>query len=78
MRLKEHLEWDYDELIKLSKFLLKNAMILESFLIISRRETCKSCPKSSTSCAITLKDKVFHDKIAARLVSLDQQATLFV
>ncbi|KAG5612492.1 hypothetical protein H5410_023773 [Solanum commersonii] len=84
MRLKEHLEWNYDELFKLSKFLLKNAMILESFLIISRRETCKSCsmscvaqylirlfhklvgcPKSSTSCAITLEDKVFRDKIAS-------------
>ncbi|KAG5580606.1 hypothetical protein H5410_051233, partial [Solanum commersonii] len=85
MCLKEHLEWDYDELFKLSMLLLKNEMILESFLIISRRETCKSCsmncvaqylirlfhklvgcPKSSTICVITLKDKVFRDKITAR------------
>ncbi|KAH0693975.1 hypothetical protein KY285_021072 [Solanum tuberosum] len=42
------------------------------------RSSNMRCPKSSTSCAITLKDKVFGDKIAARLVSLDQQATLFV
>ncbi|WMV27126.1 hypothetical protein MTR67_020511 [Solanum verrucosum] len=34
--LKEHLEWDYDDLFNFSEFLLKNTKVLEKFVIISR------------------------------------------
>ncbi|XP_070028320.1 probable F-box protein At1g60180 [Nicotiana sylvestris] len=46
--LQGHLVWDYDELFKLSEFILKNAMGLEKFVLISRRRMCKRC---SMNCA---------------------------
>ncbi|KAH0681370.1 hypothetical protein KY284_022455 [Solanum tuberosum] len=46
--LKEQLEWDYDDLFKLSENLLKNTKVLENFVIISRRKNCSIC---STNCA---------------------------
>ncbi|XP_019263069.1 PREDICTED: F-box/LRR-repeat protein 25-like isoform X2 [Nicotiana attenuata] len=41
--LKDHLECCFDELFKLSEFLLKNAKVLEKFVIISKRREWESC-----------------------------------
>ncbi|MCE5167031.1 hypothetical protein HAX54_034263, partial [Datura stramonium] len=35
--LKDHVEWGFDKLFNLLKFLLKNATVLEEFVIISKR-----------------------------------------
>ncbi|XP_015076024.1 putative F-box/LRR-repeat protein At3g18150 [Solanum pennellii] len=44
MCMKEHLNWEYiRKLFKLSKFLLKNAVVLEKFVIVSKRRRCEFC-----------------------------------
>ncbi|OIT28366.1 putative f-boxlrr-repeat protein [Nicotiana attenuata] len=43
------LVWDYDELFNLSEFILKNAMGLEKFVLISRRRMCKRCSRNYAS-----------------------------
>ncbi|XP_049398023.1 putative F-box/LRR-repeat protein At3g18150 isoform X2 [Solanum stenotomum] len=44
MCMKEHLNWEYiRKLFKLSNFLLKNAVILEKFVIVSKRRRCEIC-----------------------------------
>uniref|UniRef100_A0A3Q7G7L1 FBD domain-containing protein n=1 Tax=Solanum lycopersicum TaxID=4081 RepID=A0A3Q7G7L1_SOLLC len=48
MCLKGNIEWDNDDLLKLSEFILKNATVSEKFIIISKRKTCKIC---SLKCA---------------------------
>ncbi|XP_015072779.1 putative F-box/FBD/LRR-repeat protein At1g78760 [Solanum pennellii] len=48
MCLKGNIEWDNDDLLKLSEFILMNATVLEKFTIISKRKTCKIC---SMKCA---------------------------
>ncbi|MCD7461554.1 hypothetical protein HAX54_046410 [Datura stramonium] len=35
--LKDHVEWGFDKLFNLLKFLLKNATVLEEFVILSKR-----------------------------------------
>ncbi|KAG5612495.1 hypothetical protein H5410_023776 [Solanum commersonii] len=47
--LKEHLEWDYDDLFNFSEFLLKNTKVLEKFVIISRRKICSICSMNRAS-----------------------------
>ncbi|XP_059279849.1 F-box/LRR-repeat protein At3g03360-like isoform X2 [Lycium ferocissimum] len=49
MCVKKHLEWGYDELFRLPEFLLENAMVLEKFIIISRRRKCDSCSMNRVS-----------------------------
>ncbi|XP_010320506.1 F-box protein At5g03100 [Solanum lycopersicum] len=48
MCLKGNIEWDNDDLLKLSEFILMKATVLEKFTIISKRKTCKIC---SMKCA---------------------------
>ncbi|XP_009588022.1 putative F-box protein At1g49610 [Nicotiana tomentosiformis] len=44
MCLEDHLEWEYiRKLFQLSKFLLKNALVLEKFVIVSSRRRCEIC-----------------------------------
>lgn len=45
--LKDHFKPSYDKLFELSKFLLKNATVLEKFFIISKTRKCRRC---STDC----------------------------
>ncbi|WMV20309.1 hypothetical protein MTR67_013694 [Solanum verrucosum] len=47
--LINHLNWSYAKnLFELSEFLLKNALVLEKFVIISKRRRCEKC---SMNCA---------------------------
>ncbi|XP_019265368.1 PREDICTED: putative F-box/LRR-repeat protein At5g02930 isoform X4 [Nicotiana attenuata] len=41
--LKDHTEQGYDQLFKLSEFVLKNATVLEKFIVISKTRECKRC-----------------------------------
>ncbi|XP_016484029.1 F-box protein At5g03100-like [Nicotiana tabacum] len=41
--LKDHVEYCFDKLFKLSEFLLKNTKVLEKFVIISKRRKWESC-----------------------------------
>lgn len=44
MCLEDHLEWEYiRKVFQLSKFLLKNALVLEKFVIVSSRRRCEIC-----------------------------------
>lgn len=46
--LKDHPEWTFDKLLKLSEILLMNANVLEKFVVISK-EKCKSCSLNCVS-----------------------------
>ncbi|TMW83618.1 hypothetical protein EJD97_001200 [Solanum chilense] len=65
--LKEHLEWDNDDLFKLSEFLLKNTKVLEKFVIISRRKNCSIC---SMDCAFQ-----YSSRLATKLVCCPRSST---
>ncbi|OIT35782.1 f-boxlrr-repeat protein [Nicotiana attenuata] len=41
--LKNHFNWGFDKLFKLSEFLLKRATVLEKFVLMSKRRKCKRC-----------------------------------
>uniref|UniRef100_A0A3Q7EEZ5 F-box domain-containing protein n=1 Tax=Solanum lycopersicum TaxID=4081 RepID=A0A3Q7EEZ5_SOLLC len=44
MCMKEHLNWEYiRKFFKLSMFLLKNAVVLEKFVIVSKKRRCEFC-----------------------------------
>ncbi|KAH0683550.1 hypothetical protein KY290_022173 [Solanum tuberosum] len=65
--LKEHLEWDYDDLFNFSEFLLKNTKVLEKFVIISRRKNCSIC---SMNCASR-----YSSRLAKKLVCCPRSST---
>nr|XP_018629291.1 putative FBD-associated F-box protein At1g50980 isoform X2 [Nicotiana tomentosiformis] len=47
--LKNHFNWGFDKLFKLSEFLLKRATVLEKFVLISKRRKCKRCSMNCVS-----------------------------
>ncbi|KAH0683565.1 hypothetical protein KY290_022188 [Solanum tuberosum] len=67
MCLKGNLEWENDDLLKLSEFILKNATVLEKFIIISKRKTCKIC---SMKCASR-----YSLRLAEKLVGFSRSST---
>ncbi|WMV27129.1 hypothetical protein MTR67_020514 [Solanum verrucosum] len=70
MCLKGNIEWDNDDLLKLSEFILKNATVLEKFTIISKRKTCKIC---SMKCASR-----YSLRLAEKLVGCSRSSTTCV
>ncbi|XP_075106215.1 F-box protein At5g03100-like [Nicotiana tabacum] len=54
-------EGDFDKLIELSKFLLKNAVVLEKFVIVAKRRKCRKCSESCASQFLTRLAKTLLD-----------------
>ncbi|XP_059279808.1 putative F-box/LRR-repeat protein At3g18150 [Lycium ferocissimum] len=68
--LKNHVKWGFDKLFKLLEFLLKNATVLEKFVIILARRLCGIC---SMNC---LSQYLF--RLAEKLSSCPRSSTKFM